>query len=268
VYQANKLLTVALIFLLPSVLFYSSAIHKEGLIMAFTGVVVYNVWQLLHSSFSVKRLLFILSGLMLIFFFRIYVAMAILPALAAWALSEKKKISPVKTFASLYAVVLLLFFTIQYVLPSVNLQQYIVQKQNDFFALEKGNTNIHTDTLQARPGSFIKSAPQALQHVLLRPFVTDIKLSKMLLPLSVELLIYEILLIVSFFYRRKNFSFCQPFILFALFFGLSVYLIIGYTVPVLGAIVRYRSIYLPFLLAPFMLSIDWCNLKSAIKIKK
>ncbi|HZE83381.1 MAG TPA: hypothetical protein VE035_03685, partial [Puia sp.] len=29
-------------------------------------------------------------------------------------------------------------------------------------------------------------------------------------------------------------------------------LMIGYTVPFVGAIVRYRSIYLPFLLAPFL----------------
>jgi hypothetical protein len=35
-----------------------------------------------------------------------------------------------------------------------------------------------------------------------------------------------------------------------LFFSFSGMLLIGYTIPFAGAIVRYRSIYLPFLLAP------------------
>jgi len=268
VYQANKWLTAALVFLLPSVLFYSSTLHKDGLIMALTGVIIFNVWQSLHTVFSFKRILFILAALLFVFFFRNYVVMALLPAITAWIIVAKKKTSPVKTFALLYAAALLLFFTLQYVLPSVNLPQYAVQKQADFFALEKGNTTIQTDTLQPAPWSFIRSAPQALQHALLRPFVTDIQLSGMLLPLSAELIFYELLIIVFFMYRRKGYSFNSAFVLFCLFFAVSVFLIIGYTVPVIGAIVRYRSIYLPFLLAPFILGTDWDQLATFAKIRK
>ncbi len=268
VYQSNKLLTAAVVFLLPSVLFYSSAIHKEGLIMALTGVVVFNVWQSLNKGFSFKRVVFILAAMLLIFFFRNYVLMAILPALTAWVIAEKKKKSPLKAFVVVYAATLLFFFTFQYILPSVNLPQYAVQKQADFFALEKGNTTIQTDTLQPAPMSFIKTAPQAVQHALLRPFVTDLQLSRMLLPLSAELILYEILIIVFFFFRRKGFTLNTAFVLFSLFFALSVCLIIGYTVPVIGAIVRYRSIYLPFIMAPFILGIDWGRMATFARIKK
>jgi len=268
VYQSNKLVTASIVFLLPSVLFYSSAIHKDGLIMALTGVVIFNVWQSLHIRFTVKRVLFITIALLFVFFFRNYVVMAMLPALAAWIIAIKKKTSPVKTFALLYAITLLFFFSVQYILPSVNLQQYAVQKQADFFALEKGNTTIQTDTLQPVPGSFIRSTPQALQHALLRPFVTDIKLSKMLLPLSAELILYELFIIAFLFFRQKKFSFNTPFVLFSLFFALSICLVIGFTVPVIGAIVRYRSIYLPFILAPFILGTDWNQMATFAKIKK
>lgn len=268
VFQSNRFITVALVFLLPSVLFYSSTVHKDGLVMALTGVVVFNVWKSMQSQLTAKRILFILAALMVIFFFRNFVVMGLLPALLAWILAEKRKLSPVKTFAAVYVITALLFFSVQYVLPAVNLPQYMVHKQADFFALEKGNTTIPTDTLQAAPASFIQSAPQALQHALLRPFITDSKLSKMLIPLSIELIVYELLIIIFFFYRRKGFSFNQPFVLFSLLFGLSVCLIIGYTVPVIGAIVRYRSIYLPFILAPFILGIDWRKLATFAKIKK
>lgn len=268
VYQSNKWLTAAVVFLLPSVLFYSSAIHKDGLIMALTGVVIFNIWQSLNGGFAFKRVLFILPALLLIFFFRNYVVIALLPALTAWVIAEKKKYSPFKVFVLVYAAVLLFFFTVQYILPAVNLQQYAVQKQAGFFALEKGNTTIQTDTLQPAPVSFIKTAPQALQHALLRPFVTDMQLSKMLLPLSAELILYELLIIVFFLFRRKGFTFNTAFVLFSLFFALSVCLIIGYTVPVIGAIVRYRSIYLPFVMAPFILGIDWDRLATFAKIRK
>lgn len=268
VYKANKLLTAAVVFLLPSVLFYTSAIHKDGLVMALIGIVVFNCWQSLQGGFSFKRMVFILLSLVLLFFFRNFVVMALLPALAAWVISERKKLSPVKAFAVVYTVIFVLFLTVQYIIPQVNLQQYIVQKQTDFFALEKGNTTIPTDTLQATPGSFIRSAPQALQHGLLRPLVTDIKLSKMLLPLSLELILYEVIVLLFLFARKKSHSFNHPFILLCISLGLSLCLIIGYTVPVIGAIVRYRAAFLPFILAPFILQIDWSRLLLLIKVKK
>jgi len=268
VYQSNKLLTAVVVFLLPSVLFFGSAIHKDGLVMALIGLVVFNIWQLLLAGFTFKRVVFIFLPFLLIFFFRNFVAMALLPALAAWIISQKKNIAPYKTFIPVYTAALLLFFTIQYLLPSVNLQAYMVQKQADFFSLEKGNTSIQMDTLQATPASFISIAPKAMEHGLLRPFITDARLSKMLLPLGIELVFYEILVVLFLFFRRQHFTFNHPFIFFSLFFGLSLCLIIGYTVPVIGAIVRYRSIYLPFIIAPFILGTDWDKLITFAKIKK
>lgn len=265
VYQANKLLTAVVVFLLPSVLFFGSTIHKDGLVMALIGVVVFNTAQSLQAGVTFKRMLFILLSLLLVFFFRNFVVMALLPALVSWVIAHRKNISPVKTFVPVYAATLFLFFTIQYVLPPVNLQVYMVQKQADFFTLEKGNTSIQMDTLQATPGSFIRIAPKALQHGLLRPFITDGGLSKMLLPLAFELIFYEILVLLFLFFRRRHFTFKHPFIFFSLFFGLSLCLVIGYTVPVIGAIVRYRSIYLPFILAPFALGISFTKLATFAK---
>ena len=90
----------------------------------------------------------------------------------------------------------------------------------------------------------------------------------MLLPLSIELVFYELLVVAFFLWRQPGFSFNRPFVFFSLFFGLSLCLIIGYTVPVIGAIVRYRSIYLPFIIAPFALGIDWAKLGTFAGIKK
>lgn len=269
VYSAPQWLLVTVVFLLPSLIFYSSTIHKDGLMLAAIGVIIYNVYQILQQSgFVMLRLLYILIAFVLVFLFRNFIALALLPALAAWIIACRTKVSPVITFAIVYLTVAVLFFNLHRVLPAVNLPAYMAQKQSDFLALEKGNTTIWLNKLEPSAGSYIKNAPQSLKHSLLRPFITDVSLSKLLLPLSMELLFYELLIILYCFFKNDKPLLNDAFVLFSLFFGLSVCLIIGYTVPVIGAIVRYRSIYLPLLLAPFVLNTNWKRLRDRIEIKK
>ncbi|MBL0356959.1 MAG: hypothetical protein IPP72_08725 [Chitinophagaceae bacterium] len=269
VYKADTWLVVMLVFLLPSLLFYSSTIHKDGLMLATIGVIVFNVYYALHfTGFVFKRILFITVSLLLLFFFRNFILFAILPALAAVILTYKTSYSPVKVFATVYLFSAIVFFNLHRVVPSVNLPLYMAQKQSDFLGLEKGNTTIALKNLEPNVVSYLKNAPQAFQHSLCRPFITDISLSKLLLPLCFELLFYELLILVFLFFQKSKPLLNNPFVLFGLFFGLSVCLVIGYTVPVIGAIVRYRSIYLPFLLGPFVLNTDWDAVKNIFKLKK
>ncbi|HSV11942.1 MAG TPA: hypothetical protein VLI68_14300, partial [Hanamia sp.] len=65
-----------------------------------------------------------------------------------------------------------------------------------------------------------------------------------------------ILFLIFLFFRKKNIS-INPLIYFGIFFSLTMLLITGYTVPIIGAIVRYRSIYLIFLLIPVVCYTDW-----------
>ena len=52
------------------------------------------------------------------------------------------------------------------------------------------------------------------------------------------------------------------------FFSFTVLLIIGYTIPVIGAIVRYRSIFLPFIITPVICNINWAKVNAVFHIKK
>jgi hypothetical protein len=42
----------------------------------------------------------------------------------------------------------------------------------------------------------------------------------------------------------------RPFSFFLILFGLVMIMVIGFTIPNAGSIIRYRSLYIPFLLAP------------------
>jgi hypothetical protein len=66
-----------------------------------------------------------------------------------------------------------------------------------------------------------------------------------------------LLFFLVFLFWRKNGITLSPVLLFCLFFSVGVLFMIGYSVNNLGAIVRYRSIVFPLLLAPMAAKINW-----------
>ena len=268
VYTNKKYLLIVTCFLLPSLLFFSSTIHKEGLIYAAIGIAVYNMYVALYKTgFTLGRVICILLALCFIFVQRNYVFLAFLPAAFAWIISVVKKYPPLITFIITYTIGAIIFFTAGSLSPKFNLPIKVAQKQLAFEQLQTPATYLKTDSLAPTFKSFVFNTPQALDHSLLRPYFTDYKLSASLLPLSLELFMYELLLLLFLFFRNKNIK-QHSFIVFGLFFSFSILLIIGYTIPVIGAIVRYRSIYLPFLLTPLICNINWQKVKSSFLIKK
>ena len=268
VYANKSYLIIGTCFLLPSLLFYSSNIHKEGLIYAAIGIAVFNIYKALNKTgFTPKCVFYISAALIFIFLQRNYVLMALLPALFAWILTSVKKYPPLVTFVIIFAIGTFIFFNTASVSSKLNLPASISKKQWDFKHLPIASTYIPLDSLAPTFKSFALNAPQAINHSLLRPYLIDIKLSKALLPQSIELFFYELLLLIFIFFKNKT-SKPDTFIFFSLFFSLSVMLIIGYTIPIIGAIVRYRSIYLPFLITPIVCNINWGKIKASLQIKK
>lgn len=266
IYFNKNYLIIGTCFLLPSLFIYTGVIHKEGLIFTAMGIVVYNIHlSLQKNGFSLLSLICILTAMSFIFLQRNYVLLAMLPAIFAWMLSFKKKYSPFLTFSLVYFIGIVLFFTAHLISPKINFPQSLINKQTEFNELKNAVTFIKSDTLQASFKSFAGIAPQAFEHGFLRPFFTDLKLSVLLFPLVLEVFIYEILFLLYIFFRDKK-SKMDPFIYFGIYFGFSLLLIIGYTIPIIGAIVRYRSIYLPFLITPVICSINWQKINAIFKL--
>ncbi len=251
------------VILLPSFLYFVSGIHREGLIFLAIGIICYNIFDILQKGFTGKRLAFILSGLLLIFLLRNFVLITILPALIAWLIAEKKRKCILLVFVSVYAFFSLIFFSLKFIHPNLNLPQYVVNRQFAFIQIARqGASAININPLSPDFKSFLQNAPQALNHTLMRPYLSENK-TFFYLPLALEILSYEILFLVYLFFSLKT-KRPNAFVYFGIFFAVSMFLMIGYTVPVLGAIVRYRSIYLPFLITPLVCLIDLNKLKSII----
>ncbi|MDN3655656.1 hypothetical protein QWZ08_08470 [Ferruginibacter paludis] len=268
VYPGRQYLLVVTCFLLPSLLFFSSTIHKDGIILATIGIAVFNIYQAIHiSGFTLKRVLYIFLALILMFLQRNYVSLAFLPAAFAWIVCVVKKYPALKTFIIIYIAGAILFFSAGLLAPALNLPEKVTNKQWAFNHLPAAATYIKVDSLPPNFRGFLLNSPQALNHVLLRPAFSDIHLSGSLIPLAIELFCYQLLVLLFIFYRNKTID-KDPFIFFGYFFGFSVLLIIGYTIPVIGAIVRYRSTFLPFILTPLICAVDWVKIKSSFQIFK
>jgi len=261
VFTDKKYILIIPVFLIPSFLFWCSGIHKDGLIFSAIGLVFYFFHQLLQKKFFIKYFIFIILLLALLFFLRNYVALALMIALFTWFIATKtKKIFLV--FVSIYLLVIAAFFIVPKINTQLNFPEIIVLKQQDFSKLT-GGSEVVISKLQPNFKSFVQYFPHALDMAFVRPHITELK-NKSYIPAIAEIILFFIVLIFSIIYRNKNFK-IQPIVFASIFFSLTLLIIAGYTVTFSGAIVRYRSLALPFLLTPLIGFLDWNKVNKIFK---
>jgi hypothetical protein len=260
-FPERKLLVIIGCFLLPSTLYFTSGIHKDGLVFLMMAVLIYSVYiSLIKNRFSIKIILLVIVSLTFLFLLRSFIFLALLPGLFAWILVAKAKWPAIPVFATVYLLGGLLVFNIDSAASKMKPLEIITKKQTEYLNLQKAATQIALTPLQPTFKSFAMNAPQAFNHSFLRPYLWELPV-KSILPVSVELFLYQFLFFLLFFFRRKDFdSKNKPFFLFACFFIATVYLMIGYVVPNLGSLVRYRSLYFPLIITPVLCCIDWQKL--------
>lgn len=260
--SANNLVILIGSFLIPSFIYWCSGLNKDGLVYVAFGLIIFNFYFGLKRRFSILNVLLILFGFLLLLFLRNYLLIIILPALIGWFLSNRIKTKPFITYAALYTLFALAFFTLRYLDPRIDLPQAVANKQQSFMNL-RGGSPVVVNKLDPSFKGFLKNLPQSITMSSVRPYPSDIKhLLSLLASTEINLLL---LCFILFLFFRKKVKADQSFILFCLFFSFSVLLTIGYTVNFLGAIVRYRSLVLPFVVTPMLALTDWQRI---LRLKK
>jgi hypothetical protein len=267
IFPSYSWVLIACIFLLPSVIYFSSGIHRDGLIFLSLSMVTYYLSGMLdNKKASWKGIFMCLFFLSLIILLRNFVFITLVPALAAWIVAEQKPRYAFAVFVAIYFFVGILFFCSGLISPSFDLPAHVSSRQIAFIEIaKKGASAININPLFPNFRSFLNNAPQALNHSLMRPYVTE-HLNFLYVPTAIEIFAYEVLLLLFVFFRQKNII-IKPIIYFCLFFSVTMFLVIGYTIPIIGAIVRYRSVYFPFLLIPIICYTDWSRIKELFHIK-
>jgi len=255
--EKSKELAIVL-FLMPSVLFWGSGVLKEGLLIFGLGLVLLCFTRLVNNKFSIKNMIGIIIGLLILAYMKYYILTILIPLIVAYIIVAKTT----ARYAFLkYIAVIVLFFgillNIHLIFHQYNVLEMLSQKQNSFVYLaESLNSGSLIDHHLLMPtfSDFILKIPQSLFTVFFRPFIFEIN-SPFILLAAFENLLFLILLIFSIFFLKTNKE-NYNILFFCLFFVLITFVLTGLTTPVLGAIVRYKVPALPFLAILFLLLID------------
>jgi len=231
----------AAIFLIPSVLFWGSGVHKEGLLLFTLGLLLYGCVRL-AENLAVKNILFTITGAVLTYFIRDYVLFMLLPGMLAFFLTSRNYIRI--RFLPLIYVLIIAAGILMPVFDGMNFAEAIAWKQQDFKTLEAGGTQISVKNFHPTAISLLNNLPQALRNSLLGPFMISAGNPLYLIIMFENALLFLAAFLFPWITGRPR---LQPFALMCLLFSFSLLILIGYIVPNVGAIVRYRSIALPFL---------------------
>lgn len=261
----------AILFLLPSVVFWGSGAVKEGLLLFAMGIFLFSIHKLTFFAISAQFIIILVLSVFLLFYIKFYVLASFIPLIMAKLWST---LSNYKAIFFKYAIMVLLFINflvfIPYISPNWNIFEILAQKQRDFIGLatsEHSGSFIHPIAFDANFLSVLVHSPQAFLNVAFRPLITDLS-SVLMLPSLGENIAIVVLIILAFVFPRKKDFIAFNMIWFCAFFVIFQFVLIGLTTPVIGAMVRYRLPGLIFLFILFGLIIDFDKIKKKLRISK
>lgn len=240
-----KLLLIS-VFLIPSVLFWTSGVHKEGLLIFSIGVLMYHITQLTTNGFSIKSGLILVLMAAMTYFTRDFVLFLLLPGLAAYLIGRFKPGWSWAIFLLIYIVCTLAGAFLPIFDGGKTYLAMIAERQNEFQLLGSGNTHISISKFEPTLASLLTYLPEAIFNSMISPVLLKFDSWPHAMA-KLESILILISLAVSLFLIDLKKLLKSPFQLWVLSFTISLLLLIGFIVPNIGAIIRYRSIALPFL---------------------
>lgn len=249
-YISNRPVTLYIIsFFIPSTLFWSSGLLKEGIVLFSIGYILYGLYLARERVRSGWIFFAIAAGLL--YYIKFYLLATILPAALIFVFYKNAK---VHHFLFAPFLLFLLLLALGYVFPSFQVFSLIELKQTAFkelAMLQQAGSSLYLPDLK-QISDYLITLPYALYHTFILPFPI-FSGGPLVLFSGIENLLFWLLVLLAFIFPKRLKEAEKRLIYFSIIFTCSVFLLIGYTVPVLGAIVRYKSPLLPFLyLIPFL----------------
>lgn len=248
----NHKLLFAGLFMFPSLMFWTSGILKEGVLILGMGFLFYGIHLLLHFKNRFNSVyVFLLIAILLMVMVKMYVLALLIPGIAAWIWVEKTSLQKVwLKFGIAHAFYFLLLFSVHYIFPEMNAVEVLYYKQHNsivFADYMQSRSIIHPPAIELSLMSILVNTPAALWSAIIHPLITDAHNPFALLS-AIEnwVLIGSLLLAVAFSSKVKLQH--LPLFVLAVFFSLMLYILIGFTATTAGSLVRFKVPALPFLI--------------------
>jgi hypothetical protein len=241
------LLAGLVFFGLPSMFFYAAGILKEGFVIGLLCLLIPLTHRLLVNRFSFKTVVgwvVAFAGLFLLKFF--VAALWLAATLLWWALLRAKR---QRWVVAGFGVMAAIAFYVSSWLPSfANAPAYMMRRQQEFLAMPASST-IYTAPLTQQADSYLKALPVATNNVLFKPLPGEGGKALYLL-YFVEITLFWIGMGYVMVQRSRSVflgNIQRAWLISLLVFTIFNLLFIGLVIPNMGAIIRYRSIFMPFL---------------------
>lgn len=256
-FEDKKLLLIAGIFLLPSVLFWYSGIHKEAICICGIGFCTLFVVRWYQRQLSFSLILVTLISLILLALIRLYLIAIILPAaVALYSSLNNKKIYAKYIMA--YGLSGILLALVVLMKPNLNPVNEFIVIQQYFEIAGAGNAEIKIPKLEPSLWSLVKNSPRAFFSTLFKPSLLDVspRNTAMKIFAGSETLLICLLIISSLIWGKWTTYLKHPIVIYILCIVVLYFVLLGLTIPNLGALHRYKSMVLPLLMPVLLLVFD------------
>lgn len=236
------------LYALPSVIFWGSGVLKEALIFFSMGLLLYTSTHF-FERFSIWKVLIITGCIVILLYTKIYIFIILFPLMILFkSMKYNQKGSVGGVFAGILMLTAIIGYLTLSMISHVDILAMLAQKQHDFYLLAQSQHTgslIQSYRLTSDWLSFVYQIPFAFLNSFFRPFV-GIDNSFIMLPSVIENVVLWSFSLLAIIFRAKLNRTQKLTIHFSIWFVLGVFLLTGLTTPILGAIVRYRVIALPF----------------------
>ncbi|MCC6768287.1 MAG: hypothetical protein IT240_04535 [Bacteroidia bacterium] len=266
--HGREVITALLIFLLPSVILWSSGPLKDGLLLATLNLFTWKLFSLTTKQTSARRLgtilvLILLAGLILLT--KYYVLLAASPAIVAfaWCRFKKQNHYAALVYLAVPAIFLMLLIIQSEMLPALpNIWNVLANKREEALKLAiwaDANHQVFTEPVGTGILPVVAKLPEALFNSLFRPHLFEAD-GAFLYAAAIENVLIMSLLIL--FLRKISWSnLLEEQSLFFWSFSLCLAFIIGFTTPVTGGLVRYKTAFIIYLLLAALMSGQYTGLQ-------
>ena len=241
---------ILLTMLFPSFLFWTSGGLKESVIMLAIGMLLYG-FLFLKERGILAWILFAV-GILLLLTIKYFLLLCLLPSLAGyyfWIEKQDFKAVAIK-YVGVLIVSLIVVIAIAPLDKRVDFARIVSKKQKHaVYEAQYMNVGSYSDVPVVEPtiASVMSGLPVGLWNSLMKPYLWQSR-NPMMLISAIENLVLLIFLIVATVYRDKKSKLNLNLIFFLLIAVLLYYALIGLLTPVLGNLVRYRVVLLPFVI--------------------
>ena len=330
-FKSTKKILFFIVFLLPSVLLWSSGVLKEGLLFLGVGLLLYTTNCGLATKYNFRNVLLLCLSIFILLFLKFYILIALLPGLFAnFLISHSSNQFVFLKYISSYFILFVLIAFVSFSKPEFNPIKIIANKQEKSEAVAMGgvfllsdnyfvrvdyqqkdeilipqennkfkiklhsnydqwkltsfkdtihiihstdtslyklvyivvppNYNINPLKLQPTISSLLKNTPKAFYNSLATPLEFGTK-NWLIFCASLENIFYFLCIFLMIIYFKIQES-DKAILFFCCSFFVIIYTLAGLTTPFAGALVRYRTPALPFMMIFIFMLVDKNKLKT------